>query len=51
MSRLRWRWRRWRARHYVWAAMNAWLANPTQRTRDAYQRALDYQDHVWTARP
>ena len=51
MNRLRWRWRAWRADHYVWAALNTWMANPTPITRDAYLRAIDFRDHVQAARP
>jgi len=50
-ARWRWRWRRWRANHYVWLALNTWMANPTPYTREAYIRALGYRDHVWAARP
>jgi hypothetical protein len=48
---LRWRWRRWRADHYVWAAKTAWLHNPSRASRDAYERAVDYRDRVWITRP
>jgi hypothetical protein len=51
VNRIRWAWRRWRANHYVWKAMNEWMTNPTDWTSAAYDRALDLRDRVWAARP
>jgi hypothetical protein len=48
---LRWRWRRWRARHYVWAAEWALVQAPSARTLAACYRARDYLAHVEAARP
>jgi hypothetical protein len=48
---LRWRWRRWRARHYAWAADLQFRRWPSRRNGNAYIRALDYLDHVEASRP
>lgn len=47
MNRLAWRWRRWRAAHYVWLAENTYRQNPndiTRRTADRAWALLDAHD-------
>lgn len=48
---MRWRWRRWRARHYAYLAAMAWYQHPSAITKEAYHRALDFLEHVEAARP
>jgi hypothetical protein len=51
VSRLRWRWRRWRARHYLWLAELAWYNRPNDITKEGYYRARNFLAHVEAARP
>jgi hypothetical protein len=46
---LRWHWRRWRARHYLWLAFLDWLADPA--TEPSLERAVDFYRRTDTARP
>jgi hypothetical protein len=48
---IRWRWRRWRARHYVRAAELAYRREPNARNRDALERADLLLRRVDAARP
>ena len=48
---IRWRWRRWRARHYVRAAELAHRRLPNPRNRAALERAAVHLRRVESARP
>jgi hypothetical protein len=48
---LAWRWRRWRAGHYLWAADLAVRRLPTARNLNARNLAADYCRRVDHQRP
>lgn len=48
---IRWRWRRWRARHYELVASWAWQQDPSEANRAALERAQDYYDRIEAGRP
>lgn len=48
---LAWRYRRWRARHYVYAADLAYRRNPTPTNGAAWARAIDYLNRVEAGYP
>lgn len=47
----RWRWRRWRARHYVWVADVNYRRWPSGRNGAAWARAVDYLHRVEATEP
>jgi hypothetical protein len=47
----RWRWRRWRAAHYAWAADVNYRRWPSPRNEQAQQIAAEYLRRVEAARP
>jgi hypothetical protein len=47
----RWRWRRWRAAHYLWAADLNYRRFPSPRNGNAYLVAADYLRRVEASRP
>lgn len=47
----RWRWRRWRAAHYVWVADLQYRRWPSGRNAIAYNTAVDYLHRVEASRP
>ena len=51
MTRLVWRWRRWRARQYVWAADVNYARCATPAAGAAWARAVDHLRHVEAAKP
>ena len=51
MTRIRWAWRQWRARHYAYAAYVAYQRWPSDRNADALVRADAFLSHVQAARP
>lgn len=51
MTRLAWRWRRWRARHYLHVAAMAWDRCPTEQAWDVMARAYLHATQVDLDRP
>lgn len=49
--RLRWHWRRHRARHYAYLANLAYRDDPTPRNGAAWARAVEHLRHVETGQP
>lgn len=45
-----WRWKRWRASHYVWLAYCAWYADPTPANQAAWERARENHERLWMSR-
>jgi hypothetical protein len=50
-ARLVWRWRRWRARHFVWQADLAYRRWPTPAADAAWARAVEQYQRVEINRP
>lgn len=48
---IRWHYRRWRARHYVWAADLEYRRRPTPRNLNAWQYAIRRLTAVEANRP
>jgi hypothetical protein len=51
VTRLAWRWRYWRARHYVWAADVEYRRSPTPANGAAWARAVNYCQRLEARRP
>jgi hypothetical protein len=50
-NRSRWRWRRWRAAHYEWAAWVKYHRWPTLANAHAFYRASSYLHQVEDMKP